>query len=158
MKKRTTISLDLRERIVSSYDAGEGTREDLARRYRVSLGMVAKLLQQRRQTGDLRPRHRFSGRKPKLLGTHRRQLRALLKEKPDRTLQELQLALGVDCTLQAIHYVLGDMGLSYKKRRSGPANKTGRTSASNGAAGGGGKKGSSPRGSSSSTNRPPKPT
>jgi len=158
MKKRATISLDLRERIVSSYDAGEGTREDLAKRYRVSLGLVAKLLQQRRQTGDLRPRHRFSGRKPKLLGTHRRQLRELLKEKPDRTLQELQQALGVDCTPQAIHYVLESMGLSYKKRRSGPANKTGRTSAGSGASGGGGKVGSSPRGSSSSTNRGPKPT
>ena len=158
MKRRTTTSLDLRERIVSSYDAGEGTREDLARRYRVSLGMVAKLLQQRRQTGDLRPRHRFSGRKPKLLGSHRRQLRELLKEKPDRTLQELQSALGVDCTVQAIHYVLEDMGLTYKKRRFGPASKTGRTSAVRGASGGGGKVGSNPRGSSSSMNRGPKPT
>jgi transposase len=66
-------------------------------------------------TGDLRPRHRFSGRKPKLLGTHRRQLRELLRQKPNLTLQELQGALEVDCTLQAIHYVLADMGLSYKK-------------------------------------------
>ena len=158
MKKRATISLDLRQRIVSSYDADEGTREDLAKRYRVSLGLVAKLLHQRRHTGDLRPRHRFSGRKPKLLGTHRRQLRQLLKEKPDRTLQELQAALGVDCTLQAIHYVLVGMGLSYKKRHSGPANKTGRNCAGHGAPGGGGKAAGRRRGLSSSTNRGPKPT
>ena len=59
-----TLSLDLRERILASYDNDEGTREEVARGYRVSLGMVKKLLQQRRRTGDLAPRHRFSGRKP----------------------------------------------------------------------------------------------
>src|SRR5271155_3938127 len=138
-----TISLDLRERIVASYDQGEGTREDIAKRYRVSLGFVAKLLQQRRRTKDLAPRHRYSGRKPKLLGTHRRQLRALLTKQPDLTLQELQAALGVDCTLPAIHYVLVSLGLTYKKRRSGPANRTGRTSSGRGGPGGGGKEASS---------------
>jgi transposase len=139
MKKRATLSLDLRQRILISYDQGEGTREDLSKRYKVSVGMVAKLLAQRRKTGDIAPRHRFSGRKPKLLGTHRRQLRALLAKKPDLTLRELQAALEVDCTQQAIHYVLEAMGLTYKKRRSGPANKTGRTSARRGALGGAGK-------------------
>jgi transposase len=141
-----TISLDLRQRIVTSYDQEEGTREEIAKRYRVSLGFVAKLLQQRRRTKDLAPRHRYSGRKPKLLKTHRRQLRALLVKKPDSTLQELHTALGVDCTLQAIHYVLVAMGLTYKKRRSGPANRTARTSSGHGVPGGGGRKASSPRG------------
>ena len=50
-----TISLDLRERILAAYDADEGTREAVARRFRVSLGMVKKLLQQRHRLGDLRP-------------------------------------------------------------------------------------------------------
>ena len=100
--------------------------------------MVAKLLHQRRQTGDIAPRHHFSGRKPKLLGTHRRQLRALLSKQPDMTLNELHAALGVDCTLQAIHYVLAGMGLTYKKRLSVPASKAGRTSSGRGGPGGGG--------------------
>jgi len=56
-----TISLDLRERILATYDHDEGTRDDVARRFRVSLGLVKKLLQQRRHTGDIAPRHRFSG-------------------------------------------------------------------------------------------------
>lgn len=59
-----SISLDLRERILAAYDAGEGTREAVAGRFRVSLGMVKKLLQQRRRTGDVRPQHHRSGRKP----------------------------------------------------------------------------------------------
>jgi len=39
------ISLHLRERILASYDQNEGNREEIASRYRVSLGMVKKLLQ-----------------------------------------------------------------------------------------------------------------
>jgi transposase len=146
MKDRTTISLDLRQRILASYDQGEGTREEMAKRYRVSVGLVAKLLQQRRETGDIAPRHAYSGRKPKLLGKHRRQLRALLAKKSDLTLRELQEALGVDCTLPAIHYVLVSMGLTYKKRRSEPANKVGRKSSGRAVPGGGGKEASIQRG------------
>lgn len=123
-----TLSLDLRERILTSYDNDEGTREQIARRYHVSLGVVKKLIQQRRHTGDIRPRHYRSGRKPILVDTHRRQMRQLLGKKPDLTLKELRQAMGLKCTLPAIHYVLDDMGLTYKKRRSEPANKTGQTS------------------------------
>jgi transposase len=130
-----TLSLDLRERILSSYDHKEGTREDIAARYRVSLGMVKKLLHQRRRTGDIRPRHHHSGRKPKILPGHRQQLRTLLGEKPDLTLKELRQAVALHCTLPAIHYVLQKMGLTYKKRRSGPASRIGPTSRGRGGAG-----------------------
>ena len=66
-----TLSLDLRERILASYDNDEGTRPEIAHRFRVSLGMVKKLLQQRRHTGDIAPRHRFCGRKPMIVASHR---------------------------------------------------------------------------------------
>ena len=52
-----TLSLDLRERILASYDAGKGTRQDIADRYDVSLGMVKKLLSQRKRTGDIASRY-----------------------------------------------------------------------------------------------------
>lgn len=113
-----TLSSDLRERIVAAYDRGEGTRQQIADRYDVSLGMVKKLLQQRRQTGDISPRHRFSGPKPKITANHERQLKRLVRDHPDMTLEELRAAIGVSCTPQAIHYALGRMGLSLKKRRS----------------------------------------
>ena len=136
---RKTISLDLRQRILAVYDQKEGTREEVARRFHVSLGLVKKLLQQRRRTGDLRPRHRFSGPKPKLVDNHRQQLRQMLARKPDLTLEEMRQALTVRCTLQAIHYLLERMGLTYKKRLSGPANKTAPTSGKPAAAGFGNK-------------------
>jgi len=122
-----TISLDLRERILASYDQKEGNREEIASRYRVSLGMVKKLLQQRRRTGDIAPRHRFSGPKPRILSSHEQQMKLLLARKPDLTLAELRQAMHLDCTLPAIHYVLARLGLTYKKRHSAPANKTART-------------------------------
>ena len=119
-----TISLDLRERILACYDNDEGTRAEVADRFRVSLGLVKKLLQQRRRTGDIAPRHRYSGRKPMIVTTHRSQLRTLLAKKNDLTLKELRGATGLQCSLQAINVVLAKMGLTYKKRHSGPASKT----------------------------------
>ncbi len=121
-----TISLDLRERILTSYDQKEGTREEIAQRYRVSLGMVKKLLQQRRHTGDIRPRYYRCGRRPKIVPRHQQRFRELLERKPDLTLEQLRQATALDCTVQAIHYVLEKMGLTYKKRHSAPPNKAGR--------------------------------
>jgi transposase len=111
-----TLPLDLRERILTSYDREEGTRLEIAARYGVSLGMVKKLLQQRRRTGDIRPRHYRSGRKPMILPRHEQQLRALLGRKPDLTIHELRQALGLNCTLPAVHYALERMGLTHKER------------------------------------------
>lgn len=53
MKK--TLFVELRERILTTYDAGRQTRQAVADRLRVSLGMVKKRLQQRKRTGDVRP-------------------------------------------------------------------------------------------------------
>jgi transposase len=116
--------MDLRERILSSYDNGEGTRDEIAHRFRVSLGMVKKLLQQRRRTGDIAPRHHLAGRKPMIVAAHQSRIRALLAKKNDLTLKELREALGLKCSVQAIHVVLGRMELTYKKRRSAPASRT----------------------------------
>jgi transposase len=131
------ISLDLRQRILASYDQDEGTREEIAHRYRVSVGMVKKLLQQRRQTGDISCQYHRCGRRPDIDVEQRHKLRALVSRKPDLTLEELRRAAQLDCTIQAIHYVLAAMGLTYKKRHSAPVNKTARISAGPAATGAG---------------------
>jgi len=122
-----TLSLDLRERILAAYDAEQGSREEIGRRFRVSTGMVKKLLQQRRQRGDIAPQHHRSGRKPMLLESHRHRLSQLIGRKPDITLAEMRSALEVNCSLPAIHYVLVAMGLTYKKRLSMRASRIGQT-------------------------------
>lgn len=73
-------------------------------------------------------------------------MRSLLAKKPDSTLRELHAALGVDCTVQAIHYLLQSMGLTYKKRHSAPVNKTVRRSAGRASVGDGAKGASTRRG------------
>ena len=123
-----TLSLELRQRILEAYDQDEGTRAEIAGRFRVSLGMVKKLLQQRRHTGDIAPRHHLAGRKPMITATHRSQLRGLLVKKNDLTLKELRQSLGLPCSVQALHVVLGKMGLTYKKRHSTPVSKNAQTS------------------------------
>lgn len=132
-----TLSVDLRERILASYDNEEGTRAQIGARYRVSLGMVKKLLQQRRRTGDIAPGHHRSGRKALIVPAHHRQMRMLLSRKPDLTLKELRGALELECSLPAIHYALESIGLTYKKRHSVPANKTAPTSRGRAGRGGG---------------------
>jgi len=119
-----TLSLDLRERILAAYDAKEGSREEIGRRFRVSLGMVKKLLAQRRRTGEIGPRHYRCGRKPLITQEHRQRLQQMLKQKPGLTLEQMRKALSIECTLPAIHYVLVKLGLTYKKRRSALLSRT----------------------------------
>ena len=109
------LSLDLRERIVACYDRGDLTQKAVAERFSVSEFTVKKLLRQRRETGCLAPRYGRNGGKRKILPEHQEQLRELLGTRPDMTLEELRDALGIDCTVQAIHYALSRMGYSYKK-------------------------------------------
>jgi transposase len=153
-----TLSLDLRERIVEAYDAEQGTREEIASRFRVSLGMVKKLLQQRRTTNDLGHRHRYSGRKAKILPEYRDKLAALVTAEPDLTLAEIREKLAMTCTIPAVHYALAALGLTYKKRRSMQPNKVGPMWRPRGNSGAPGKVSFRPTGSSSSTNRRPKRT
>jgi transposase len=121
------LSEDLRERILKVYDRGESTREQVAERFGVSLGMVKKLLARQRQGLPIGARYDRCGRKPKIEERHRQALRQKLAEKPDLTLEQLRQAVALDCTLPAIHYVLMDLGLTYKKRRSMPASRAART-------------------------------
>lgn len=156
MKK--VISLDLRERIVAVYEEGAATREEVAKRFRVSLGMVKKLLAQKGRTGDLRPRYRYCGRKAKLEPAYGERMKALVRQEPDLTLAEIKQRLALDCTIGAIHWILTRQGLTYKKRRCMRPNKTGRTSPRPGASGGAAKAASIRPDSSFSTSRRPKRT
>jgi len=155
---RKTLSVDLRQRILDSYDQDEGTRQQVAERFRVSLGMVKKLLSQRRHRGEIGPQHYRSGTKARLLEADRRRLNQLVARCPDLTLAQMREKLGLTCSLPTIHLALRALGLTYKKKRYVPASKTAKTSRARGDAGVGSSRASTRRGSSSSTRRRPKPT
>jgi len=133
-------------------------RGRVAKRFRVSLGMVKKLLMQRKRTGRIEAGHRFSGRKAKLLPERGKELKGLVAKEPDITLAEIKARLGLACTIPAIHQVLVKLGLTYKKRRSMRPSKTGPMSPRSDADGSADKADSTRRGLSSSTSLPPRQT
>jgi transposase len=158
MSEMKTTSMDLRVRILETYDEGKWTQEEVAKRFRVSLGLVKKLLMQRKRTGQIEARHRFSGRKARLLPERGAELRGLLAKEPDLTLSEMKERLKLECSIAAIHWVLGRLGLTYKKRRSMRPSRTDRMSPKRVGGGGEVKAVSIRRVWSSSTSRQPRPT
>ncbi|MBE7560235.1 hypothetical protein HS125_15370 [bacterium] len=88
----------------------------VAERYEVLAGHGQETVAATAQDGDIAPRHRFSGRKPKITTQHQRRLKRLVDKDPDLTLEELRAAIGIDCTPPAIHYALRRIGLSLKSR------------------------------------------
>jgi transposase len=117
----TTIPTEKRLRILQAYDNQDGTRQDIADRFGISLGMVKKLLQQRKLTGCIAPRHQNSGRKCILTDFHRERLRKIHKEFGYMTLDELKDQLkkqyGVTCSIQTVHNAMSKMGLKTEGRK-----------------------------------------
>ena len=65
----------------------------VASKYRVSASWVRRLKHRRRETGEVAPRQQRYGRHP-VLASQLHTLAALIREQPDRTLADLQVALG----------------------------------------------------------------
>jgi len=110
-----TISLDLRQRIVEAYDAGEGTRQEIADRIKVSLHMVKKLLAQRCKLGSIEPRHHMCGRKPRLDEQDLPWLKKTVSKRPDITLEELRRMCAKPCGMGTMFRALQQLRASYKK-------------------------------------------
>jgi transposase len=109
-------SRDLRERVATALDHHEGSWRDIARRFRVSLSFVSRLLRRRQQTGSLDPKPHGGGRSPALDPAAQQRLRQLLQKQPDATLAELRQALGLCCSLMAIWRALHRLKITRKKK------------------------------------------
>jgi transposase len=112
-------SMDLRERVVAACDSGEETREQVARRFCVSLAWVYRLLARRRDTGTIAPKPHGGGQPPAFQGESAERLRKAVADCPDATLEELRDATGVDCGTSAVFRALNRLGLPRKKSPSG---------------------------------------
>jgi transposase len=113
------ISIDLRQRIVEAYDAGEGTRQEIAERFKVSVHMVKKLLAQRRILGSIEPQNHRCGRKPKFEAQDLRWLKEAVRKRQDSTLEELREAFAKPCCIATIFRALQQLKSSYKKNAQG---------------------------------------
>jgi len=114
-------SMDLRQRVIADCDGGLNTKA-VAAKYSVSPAWVRRLKQHRRERGDIVPRTGGGSRGCKF---DRQVLAKLVTDQPDATLVELRDRLGVKVSPWAICKALRQLGLSFKKRRSTPPNRTG---------------------------------
>lgn len=109
-------SLDLRRRVAAALDDHEGSQRRIARRFRVSLSFVSRLLRRRRQTGSSDPEPHGGGHPPALTPEQCETLRQLVRQQPDATLEELRQQLGVSCSLAALCRALKALKLPRKKK------------------------------------------
>jgi len=117
------LSMDLRERIVAAYEAGEGSYQKLAERFAVSKAEVGKLVRQARTLGTLEPQTSTRGRKRVIHGELESRLLEHLEEYPDATLEERIEALELDCCVDTMWNAIRRLGFRYKKNSLG--NRTG---------------------------------
>ena len=119
-------SLDLREKIVETYQAGGITQRELAARFRVSLFFVVKLLRLCRTGQRLPAKPRGGQRKPLLTMQMRQFIRAELARENDLTLLELiqsvKQQFKVPVSNSTMCRALAAMNLRRKKRRFSQAN------------------------------------
>lgn len=82
-------SRDLRIRIVSAYENGEGSMRQLSVRFQVSLSFVRDLIHRYRATGDVIPKPHGGGSPAKLTASDLEAVRALVQAAPDASLEDL---------------------------------------------------------------------
>ena len=146
-------SADLRERVLLACERREGTREAIARRFRVAASTVHDWLRAARTEGRRGAKPRTRGPAP--LGGQGAALARLVAAGNDATRAEYadQLAArtGVRRSIASVCRALKALGLVRKKRRSGPPSRTARMSPGRGRRGAPSWPGSSRAGSPSST-------
>lgn len=124
----------MRRKFLSAYDEDEGTLEELAERFLVSVGWAKKISAQRNRTGQSERVPHRAGRKPHAGPEAQQQVRAWIEFKPDLTLAEIQGKLhsqaAVRLSIPQIWRLLRRMGLRLKKSHSTPANVTAKSTAS----------------------------
>src|SRR5215472_4889473 len=110
------LSNDLRRRILEAVDNREGSRRQLAARFKVNTSTITKLLRLRRETGSIEPRPHAGVVAPALDGNALQRLRRLVEETPDATLEALRQQMGISGSRMIICRALQKLGLPLKKK------------------------------------------
>jgi transposase len=119
---------DLRRKFLIAYENGDGTLEELAEDFHVSLGWAKKISAAHTRTGVMERRVHRPGRKATVGEEQRKQLLSWVANEPDLTLAQLQIRLdqqaGVAVSQVAIWRWLKRLGLRLKKSHSTPRSET----------------------------------
>jgi len=121
-----SYSLDLRQRIVQAYMAGEGSIREIAKRFLVSPTTVHQYLQLHKQKGSLLPKKCIVGRKPVVADKQLQLVENLLQNKSDLTLTQLCTAFekktGIKVSSASMWRAIKKIDWTYKKRLCVPRN------------------------------------
>ena len=116
-----SLSIDIRERLVSAVDGGM-TRHSAADRFGVAASTAIKWVDQWRRTGDLAPRPRGGDRRSARIEVHAEEVLRLVAETPDITLEELAEHLheghGLKVDPSTVWRLLDRHGMTFKKNRA----------------------------------------
>ena len=124
---------DLRRKYLEAHDRGEGSLEELAVRFGVSVAWGWKVSAARKRTGQMERVLGRPGRPSKVTPEHMTQLDGWVQAQPDVTLAELQhlfLQQGLRLSTGRLWQLLRKLNLRLKKSRSTPPNATPRPTAS----------------------------
>jgi len=122
-------SNDLRLKIIEAHQQGDGSLEELADQFHVSVGWAKLVSATFRRTGSAeRPAAGKRGRRSKFTAEVQQRVREWITAQPDLTLHELQRKMREELALAAsigrLWKLLGEMELRLKKSRSTPPSKT----------------------------------
>ena len=121
-------SLDLRQKIFDIYNSEPISQRQLAKRFSVSLSFIQTLLKRHRTEGTIEKKPHGGGKPPLLTPAQLEQLRQLVAQNNDATLEELCELLyqqtQVFVSRSTMGRILQVMNLTRKKKLSMPVNKT----------------------------------
>ena len=116
-----SLSIDLRERLVSAVEGGM-TRRSAAKRFGVAASTAIKWADQWRRTGNVTPRPRGGDRRSERIEAHAEEILRLIAETPDITLEELaghlHEAHGLKVDPSTVWRLLDRHGMTFKKNRA----------------------------------------
>ena len=114
-------SLDLRRRVWSAWQNGEGTQAQLARRFAVSVSFVRDLSRRFRESGDVAARPYGGGRASRVGAATCTAIQEAVAAHSDHSIEEHRQGLaaaGHRLSHSALGRALLQLGLTRKKRRS----------------------------------------
>ena len=107
-------SSDIRKAAVTAYLSGKATQQQLADILGFHRTAIVRWVREYRKDGRLEPQVR--GHMPRAFFIEEKErLAAMLRDKPDLTLEEIRTAFSKNCSLMAVHRELKRLGFRYKK-------------------------------------------
>ena len=115
-----SYSKDFREKIIEVREQEKISIRGLAARFCVAKSFIQKIVKQYQETGDISPRPRGGGKKPKVSSEDLIILEEIIEQNNDCTLRELcallELKTGITVSTSTMNRLCGKLNLTVKKK------------------------------------------